>query len=515
MTMLETAEIVSGRYGISREAQDDYSVKSQQRTAQAQSDGLFDDEIVPMTAIQLVTDKATGETREQEVTLSLDEGNRPQTTLTDLAKLKPVFKNGQQIKDGGFITAGNASQLSDGAAALVLMEAKEAERRGLEPLGRLSSASMVAGCDPDEMGIGPVFAIPKLLKAHGPLRRRHRRVAAQRGFRFVQVIYCRDKLGIPDEKLNATRRGDLHRPSLRHEQAPAWSGTYIAARVNAAKAKDPKVKYGVVTMCVGGGMEPPACSRSTEAGGEPVGQALAEPSLVRRSFGATTFPRRPQGRLAARVPKDAGAQGRRSRSYDMREDTRFYIDGQWVAPAGRKTLDVINPANEEVAGHILLGTAEDVDAAARAARRAFPAYAALSVEERIAMLETIVAGYTSRWADIAAAVTEEMGAPAKLSMQAQAGAGMAHLQTALAVLKAYKFKGAAWSHPDRQGAHRRGRHDHALELADEPGDDQARPGAGGRLHRGAEAFRGRTLLRPHHRRNPARRRAAAGCVQPG
>ena len=124
----------------------------------------------------------------------------------------------------------------------------------------------------------------------------------------------------------------------------------------------------------------------------------------------------------------------------MREDTRFYIDGQWVQPAGRSTIEVINPATEEVAGHVLAGTAEDVDAAAKAARRAFPAYAALSLEERVEILERIIAGYKARYADIAAAVTEEMGAPAKLSMQAQAGAGMAHLQTALAVLKGYKFE---------------------------------------------------------------------------
>ena len=159
MTMIETAEIVADRYGVSREAQDEYALQSQQRTAQAQAEGRYEEEIAPLTASMLVTDKETGATSEKEVTLKLDEGNRPKTTLTDLQALKPVFKNGQRIKEGKFITAGNASQLSDGAAALVLMEAKEAEKRGLKPLGAYRGMT-VAGCDPDEMGIGPVFAIP-------------------------------------------------------------------------------------------------------------------------------------------------------------------------------------------------------------------------------------------------------------------------------------------------------------------------------------------------------------------
>ena len=159
----EIKEIVAERYGISREAQDEYSLQSQQRTALAQSEGRYDAEIAPLTSIMTVTDKETGATSEKEVTLKLDEGNRPKTTLADLQGLQPVFKNGQRIKEGKFITAGNASQLSDGAAALVLMEAKEAEKRGLKPLGAYRGM-MVAACDPDEMGIGPVFAVPKLLE---------------------------------------------------------------------------------------------------------------------------------------------------------------------------------------------------------------------------------------------------------------------------------------------------------------------------------------------------------------
>ncbi|MEA2755057.1 MAG: acetyl-CoA C-acetyltransferase, partial [Aliidongia sp.] len=166
MAMIETAEIVAERYGISREAQDEFALQSQQRTAAAQAAGAFDAEIVPLATIMNVTDKATGETTKRPVTLTADEGNRPQTTLADLSGLKPVFKGGQTLKEGRFITAGNASQLSDGASASVLMEAKEAERRGLTPLGAYRGMA-VAGCNPDEMGIGPVFAIPKLLKQHG------------------------------------------------------------------------------------------------------------------------------------------------------------------------------------------------------------------------------------------------------------------------------------------------------------------------------------------------------------
>ena len=166
MSMLETAEIVSERYGVSREAQDEYSAQSQARTAAAQEAGKFNDEIVPLTSIMKLMDKETREVSEVSVTLEKDEGNRPGTTAESLSGLKPVFPGGQQVETGKFITAGNASQLSDGASASVLMEAREAERRGLAPLGAYRGIA-VAGLEPDEMGIGPVYAVPKLLKANG------------------------------------------------------------------------------------------------------------------------------------------------------------------------------------------------------------------------------------------------------------------------------------------------------------------------------------------------------------
>jgi acetyl-CoA C-acetyltransferase len=245
MSMLETAEIVAARYGVSREAQDEYALKSQQRTARGQAEGIFEHEVIPVSTTMLVTDKATGETSETAITISKDEGNRPSTTLEDLAKLKPVFKDGIEVKQGGFITAGNASQLSDGAAALVLMEAKEAEKRGLQPLGVYRGIA-VAGCDPDEMGIGPVFAIPKLLKAHGLTVEDIDLWELNEAF-AVQVIYCRDKLGIPDEKLN-TWGGGI---SIGHPYG--MTGARLAGHI-LLEGKRTKAKYGVVTMCVGGGM---------------------------------------------------------------------------------------------------------------------------------------------------------------------------------------------------------------------------------------------------------------------
>ncbi|MGI9408834.1 MAG: acetyl-CoA C-acyltransferase, partial [Hyphomicrobiaceae bacterium] len=166
MSMLETAETVGERYGVTREAQDEFAFQSQQRTAIAQQAGRFDDEIVPFKSTMLVQDKETKEISEREVTLEKDEGNRPSTTMDGLAGLQPVFKDGMVIKEGKHITAGNASQLSDGASAAVVMEAKEAERRGLQPLG-IYKGMVAAGCEPDEMGIGPVFAVPKLLQKHG------------------------------------------------------------------------------------------------------------------------------------------------------------------------------------------------------------------------------------------------------------------------------------------------------------------------------------------------------------
>jgi acetyl-CoA C-acetyltransferase len=245
MTMIETAEIVAERYGVSREAQDQYSLQSQQRTAQAQAEGRYDAEIAPLTSMMVVTDKETGATSEKEVTLKLDEGNRPKTTLADLQALQPVFKNGQRIKEGRFITAGNASQLSDGAAALVLMEAQEASKRGLKPLGAYRGM-MVAACDPDEMGIGPVFAVPKLLKANGLSMDDIGIWELNEAF-ASQVLYIRDKLGIPNDKLNVSG-GAI---SIGHPYG--MSGARMTGHL-LIEGKRRGAKYGVVTMCVGGGM---------------------------------------------------------------------------------------------------------------------------------------------------------------------------------------------------------------------------------------------------------------------
>jgi acetyl-CoA C-acetyltransferase len=245
MTMIETAEIVAERYGVSREAQDQYSLQSQQRTAAAQAEGRYDAEIAPLTSIMTVTDKETNTTSEKEVTLKLDEGNRPKTTLADLQALQPVFKNGQRIKEGRFITAGNASQLSDGAAAMVLMEAKEASKRNLKPLGAYRGM-MVAACDPDEMGIGPVFAVPKLLKAHGLSMDDIGIWELNEAF-ASQVLYIRDKLGIPNDKLNVSG-GAI---SIGHPYG--MSGARMSGHL-LIEGKRRGAKYGVVTMCVGGGM---------------------------------------------------------------------------------------------------------------------------------------------------------------------------------------------------------------------------------------------------------------------
>ena len=239
MPMIDTAEIVAKRYNVSREAQDNYALQSQQRTHQAQLSGKFDDEIVPMDTIMAVKNKETGEISTNKVTLEKDEGNRPSTNIEGLSSLKPVRGPGH------FITAGNASQLSDGASASVLMEAKEASKRGLEPLG-IYRGMAVAGLAPDEMGIGPVYAIPKLLEKTGLKMDDIGLWELNEAF-AVQVVYCRDKLGIPNEIMNVNG-GAI---SIGHPYG--MSGARMVAHA-LIEGKRRGAKYVVSTMCVGGGM---------------------------------------------------------------------------------------------------------------------------------------------------------------------------------------------------------------------------------------------------------------------
>lgn len=238
MPMLQTAETVAKRYNISREAQDAYGLQSQMRTAAAQAAGKFDDEIIPIESIKAVIDKETKEMSFHPVALTKDEGNRPNTTAEGLAGLRLV-------NEGGTITAGNASQMSDGASACVLMDSKLAEQRGVNPLG-IYRGIAVAGCEPDEMGIGPVFAIPKLLKQHGLKISDIGLWELNEAF-AVQVIYCRDRLGIPNELLNVNG-GAI---SIGHPYGMSGSRMVAHALI---EGKRRGAKYVVSTMCVGGGM---------------------------------------------------------------------------------------------------------------------------------------------------------------------------------------------------------------------------------------------------------------------